>query len=131
MAEHARANRSHTPVGREGTVAAHERKAARTPRGWLPRWGSRRGTTAVARSCTVLKVVLAEAHAERRQLVRTPPIDSSPVNGGARRIDRPSWAQRHGRGVDDDVLIVRFREHHRRDKCLATEVVREECPPGL
>jgi hypothetical protein len=26
---------------------------------------------------------------------------------------------------------VRIREHHRRDKCLATEVVREECAPGL
>jgi hypothetical protein len=48
------------------------------------------------------------------------PIDGWSVNGGARRIDRRDWAQRHVRGVDD-VLIVRVREHHRRDQRLATE----------
>src|SRR6266849_7304307 len=132
MAEHARANRSHTAVGREGTVAAHERKPARTPRGWFQRWVPRRVTAAArARFCTVLKVILAETRADVRGLERTPRIDARPVHGGARRIDRRSWAKRQVRGVDADVLIVRVREHHRRDKCLATEVVREECTPSL
>ena len=86
---------------------------------------------ALARSCMVRKVMLAETHAEGRRLERTPPIDARPVNGGARRIDRWSWAKRQVRSVDDDVFVVRIREHYRRDKCLVTEVVREECTPGL
>jgi hypothetical protein len=75
--------------------------------------------------------MLAETHAEGRQLERTLPIDAQPVNGGARRIDRWSWAKRQVSGVDDDVFVVRIRDHYRRDKCLVTEVVREECTPGL
>lgn len=47
------------------------------------------------------------------------PIDAPPVNGGTRRIVRRMWANRYVRGVDDDILVVRIREHHRRDKCLA------------
>ena len=80
---------------------------------------------ALARSCMVRKVMLAETHAEGRRLERTPPIDARPVNGGARRIDRWSWPKRQVRGIDDDVFVVRIREHYRRDKCLITEVVRE------
>jgi len=75
-----------------------------------------------------VKAILAETRADGRGLERTPPIDARPVNGGARRIDRRSWAKRR---VDDDVLIVRIREHHRRDEYLPSEVVREECTPSL
>jgi hypothetical protein len=67
----------------------------------------------------ILKVILAETHADGRWLERTPPIDAPPVNGGTRRIVRRMWANRYVRGVDDDILVVRIREHHRRDKCLA------------
>jgi len=61
----------------------------------------------------VLKVIVAETHAEERRLERTPPINARPVKGGARRINRQSWAKRQLRSVDDDVLMVRVREHHR------------------
>src|SRR5882672_11769844 len=80
-------------------------------------------------SCTVLKVILVETRAEGRRLERTPPINDRPVNGGAGRTDRRNWAKRQGGGVDDDLLIVRVCEHYLRDKCLVTEVVREECTP--
>ena len=119
------------PFDREGSVAAHERKPAGTPRAGLQLWVPRRVTAAaLARFCAILKVIFAETRADGRGLERTPPIDAGPVNGAARRIDRRSWAKRQVTEVDDDVL-VRIREHHRRDKCLASEVVREECTPRL
>ena len=87
---------------------------------------------ALARTWTVLKVILGEAHAKRRVLERSTPIDTCPVNGGARPIDRRwNWAGQQVGGVDDAIVTTRIREHHRRDEPRVTEVVREECTPGL
>src|SRR5438105_3724285 len=91
---------------------------------WMPR---RVPTGALSLARPVLKVLLGETHATRRVLERTTPIGTRPVNRGARPINRQwIWARRHVRGVDDDVVTARSREHHRRDECPVTEVVRED-----
>src|SRR5207249_7265300 len=71
--------------------------------------------TALARAWTVLKVIVTETHTKGRVLERPTPINTRSVNGGTRRIDRRSWSERLVRDVDDDVVIVRIREHHRRE----------------
>src|SRR3989442_7182795 len=93
----------------------------------------RRGPAgALPRARTVLKAILVETHAKRRVMEGPMPNDTCPVNGGARPIDqRSSWAERQVRGVVDDVVTARIREHHRRNERSLTEVVREECTPGL
>ena len=95
---------------------------------WMPR---RAPARAFASACTVL-VILPETHSQKRRLDRTTAIDDGPVRGDAGLFDR-QWrgAGRYVRGVDDDVVITPIREHHRRGHCRATEVVREECTPGL
>ena len=57
-------------------------------------------------------------------------LERKTVNGGARRINRGSWAKRRIRGVDLYRRIAGIQEHQR-PACLTTNVVREECPPGL
>jgi hypothetical protein len=80
---------------------------------------------------TVLKVILQKTHAKKRWLERKAAIDV-PVLRDARPIDRElSEAKRHVRGVNDDVVTARVREHQLRGQCRVTEVVRKECPPGL
>src|SRR5262245_48595415 len=81
-----------------------------TPRAWSQPQVPRRVTTgALARSCTVLKVVLTDTHAEGRRLERTSAIDIRTLNGGAPGIGRRSSAKRQNRGVNDNVLVVRIR----------------------
>jgi hypothetical protein len=86
--------------------------------------------TALARARTVLKVIVDRVARQGTRVGATAPIDTCPVNGGVRRVDRPSWAERQVRSVDENVFVGRIREHVRRDKCL-TKVVREEGTPGL
>jgi hypothetical protein len=94
----------------------------------MPRRGP---AAALERAWTVLKVMVSETHAKGRVLERTTPLDTRSVNGGARGINRRSWAERQVRGIDNDVVIGRIREHYRRDKCLVAQVIHEECTPGL
>ena len=86
---------------------------------------------ALVHACIVLKVIVAETHAERHDggsersestLVRGMEAHDASIDA-AGRTDKSE-------GVDDDVLVVCIREHHGRERCLATEVVREECTPG-
>src|SRR5207245_9699067 len=118
-------------VAKALSARTKESRRGRREAGCNGRCPRRVTAAALAPFCTVLKLILAETRAQGRGLERTPPINDRSVNGGAGRTDRRNWAKRQGRGVDDDVLIVRIREHYLRDKCLATEVVREECTPGL
>ena len=105
------------PVRRE---ASCNRTARRVP------------AAAFSRACTVVNVILGEAYATRHVLERTRPIDTPPVNGGARRIERQRrWAERQVRGVDDNVVAIRIRGHQQRAERLVAEVVRKECTPGL
>ena len=130
--ELARDNSSHGAVGRRVPLAHTKGTHGRTP--WqLQPWMRRRvPARAFASACTVLKMILPETHSKKRRLERTTAIDDGPVRGDAGLFDRQlSGAGRHVRGVDDDVVITRIREHHRRGHCRATEVVREECTPGL
>ena len=113
--EHAVGEWSHTAVGRRGTAGTDERSPARTPSRQLqPSMPRRVAAGALSRAGTALKVILGETHAKRRVLERTTPIHTRSVNGGARPIDRQwSWAGRQVRGVDDDVVTTRIREHNR------------------
>jgi hypothetical protein len=93
----------------------------------------RRRVPAPAFACasTVLKVILPEMHSKKRWMERKSAIDG-PVRRDAGLIDQQlSGAERHIRGVDDDVVTARIGGHRRRRQCRATEVVREECTPRL
>jgi hypothetical protein len=86
---------------------------------------------ACADASAVLKVILAEMHSKERWLERKNEIDGL-VRRHAGPFDRQlSGAERHVRGVDDDVVTARIGGHQRRGQCRATEVIREECTPHL
>jgi hypothetical protein len=115
------------------TYCRHTRKqAVGGRRGSCPRMRRRVPALACARGCTILKVILAETSSKKCGLERTTAIDDGPVRPDAGCIDRElSGAGRHERKVDDDVVKARIREHRRRGQCSATEMVRDECAPGL